>query len=106
MYLSIRESMEKKGVHRAKTEIARACLLSCTRDVLQEPGDFRTTEIGVQYEPCSFANAGLESLLFQRIALSSGAAVLPDDRIVDGASALSLPEQGRFSLIGNTNCCN
>ena len=43
------------------------------------------------------------ALPFQAIAEVRGAAVLPDDRVVDGSPGLPIPDDGRFTLVGDAN---
>ncbi len=40
---------------------------------------------------------------FERVAEAGGAAILPDDRVVDGLAGLAIPEHGRLALVGDAD---
>ena len=43
------------------------------------------------------------TLRFELIAKSGGAAILPDNRVVDGLAGCTVPNDGRFALIGDAD---
>ncbi len=67
-------------VDRAEHRAAVAGAFAQARDVLQQPGDLRGREVGVEHEAGSRAHERLVPLGAQPLAQRRGAAVLPDDR--------------------------
>ncbi len=67
-----------------KTARPRSAALAQAVDVAQQPLDLRGREVGVEQEPRARPHQGLVAGLTQLVAALGGAAVLPDERTVQG----------------------
>ncbi len=69
--------------------------------VLEHPLPLRRREVAVEDEPGSLPHEGQVARLLQFLAPLGGAAVLPDDRPVQGLAALQVPGDGGLALVGD-----
>ena len=70
-------------------------------DIFENPRDFCSAEIGVENKPCAFAKDMGRWLEF--FATFGGATALPNNSVVKGLAGVHVPNDGGFSLIGNSN---
>ena len=87
------------GVDRPEAHAARAARSRRPVDVLEQPLDLRGGEVGVDHEPGALAHERLEALRAQLVAARGGAAVLPDDRVVQRRPAALVPRDDRLALV-------
>ena len=71
--------------------------------VLQEPGELRSAEVGVEHEAGDLPHSRLVPPGLEAQALLSRPAILPDDGFVNRLSGVSFPKQGRLSLVGDAD---
>ena len=72
-------------------------------DVVENPRDLAAGKIGVDDEPGAFSNEVFVAVAFQAIAEIRRPTVLPDDRVVDGLSSLTVPHDGGLALVGDAD---
>ena len=65
--------------------------------------DLGAGEVGVDHEAGAFADEGFVAVALQAIAEIRGAAVLPDDRVVDRLAGLAVPDDGGLALVGDAD---
>ncbi len=91
------------GVDVSKEQIARFGPFPRARDIVQNPTNLRTGEVGGQWQPGRAEETFAVTGLFQLPADLVRAGVLPDDGIVDRFAGFPIPEEGRLPLIGDAN---
>ena len=70
-------------------------------DVLQQPGDLRGREVGVEDQAGALPDQRLVPGGAQLLAARGGAAVLPDDRVVQRLAGRRVPDADRLALVGD-----
>ncbi len=88
-------------VDRAEHGAAVAGALAQAGDVLQQPGDLRGREIGVEHEPGARADERFVPVGAQPLAQRRRAAVLPDERAMQGLARGGVPHADRLALVGD-----
>ena len=106
MYAAAREIPNEPGFHRAEEQPALVGELLRLGDVVKYPLYLCAGEICVDEQTCFILYIFLKPLLFKLLAVGSGAAALPDYRIVDGLARLPVPEDGGLTLIGDADARN
>ena len=94
---------DQVAVDRAEGQLAGFGSFARAGDILQQPGDFRAGEVGVSDQPGRAQDRLVEALGFERVAEGGGAAVLPDDGVMDGLAAAAVPDQGGFALAADAD---
>ena len=84
-----------------KTASPRLGGLAHPVDVLQDPLDLAAGEVGRRRQPGLAADHVAAAVAVQRAGDPVGAGVLPDDRVVVGATGLPVPHHGRLALVGD-----
>src|SRR5260370_41408549 len=102
MHPAFRETPHQEGVDVSEQCIASLRLFANTRDVIQYPFDLGAREIRIGYQARACANFFVEAFRFQLIANRNSQTALPDDGIENGLSCVLVPDDSRFTLIGNT----
>src|SRR5581483_12254642 len=69
--------------------------------VLEEPGDLGRGEVGIEQQAGLGGDGALVALRLERAAPVGGAAVLPDDRAVDGPAGAPVPDDAGLALVGD-----
>ena len=90
------------GVHVAEDQLAGLGGLAGALDVVEDPLDLGTGEVGRQRQ----ADALLVLVLVAATEFLDdlvGAGVLPDDRVVDRLTGLAVPHQSGLALVGDTD---
>ncbi len=72
-------------------------------DVVEQPGDLAGGEIRIEQQAGLGRDLGLVAGVAQGGAIFGGAAVLPDDRIVDRLAGRTVPDHGGLALIGDAD---
>ena len=91
------------GVDRAEDRPAALRALAQTRHVLEQPLDLGGGEVGVEHQPGPLAHEILDARRAQLLAARGGAAVLPDDGVVQRLAARGIPNTDRLTLIGDAD---
>ena len=104
MRLAFGEAPEQVGVDGPESELSPLGPFARAFYVVEDPGDFGAREIGVEHEAGLLLDPRFVGLVFELANHACGAAVLPDDGIVDGFAGLAVPDHGGFALVGNANC--
>ena len=73
------------------------------RNVVEDPGDFRGREIGIQYQARSCMHDRFGTITPQPFANVGCPAVLPDDGGRDWLTGLPIPDHRGFTLIGDAD---
>ena len=94
-----RQSPEQERVNRAEGELARFGALANALDVVQDPRNLGTREIGVEPQSRLFGHRGFDTVILLRLAVVRCAAILPDNGIEHGFARFPVPDHGRLTLI-------
>ncbi|KAG0163130.1 hypothetical protein DFQ30_000701 [Apophysomyces sp. BC1015] len=94
---------DQPAVVRAECELTLRRALACAVDVVQNPSNLRRGEVCVDRQAGLCADLAFEPSRLKPGAKIGGAAVLPDDRVIDRQPRLSIPYDRRFALIRNPN---
>ena len=106
MHLSSCKHPDEPGVYGSETKLAFFSLLTRTFHVVENPSDLGCTEICVDDESCLAADKIGASVFLEAVAEFGCPSVLPYDCIVDRCSCFSIPYDGGFSLVCDTDCCD
>ncbi|KAI1697211.1 hypothetical protein Ddc_19864 [Ditylenchus destructor] len=101
MDLAVRELPDQPAVDGAEGQLAALGLLARAGHVLQDPLQLGPREIRVHHQPRLALDQRPVSALSQLGAARLGAAVLPDDRVMDGPAGLAVPHQRGLALVGD-----
>ena len=92
---------DQPGIDRPEGETPLLRHPAGTGNVIEDPGDLGPGEVGVRHEAGLFPDQRSEPLRFQAVAGGGGAAVLPDDGVIDRPARRTLPDDRRFPLVGD-----
>ena len=106
MHCAMRELPDQPAVHRAKGQLAVVSLLACAGDVVQQPFEFGSRKIGIDQQAGFGLDGFGQATLAQLGAYRLGAAVLPDDGMVDGQAGSAVPDDRRLTLVGDAHGMN
>jgi hypothetical protein len=73
------------------------------RQMIEDPGDLGPGEVGVRDKARPLPDERFQPLCFQAVAGGRGAAVLPDDGVMDRPARGALPDHRRFPLVGDAD---
>ena len=74
-----------------------------TRDMIENPGDLRGAEIGIEPQARLLADHRLAAVGAELVADAGRAAILPDDRGMDRLAGRPVPDDDRLALIGDAD---
>src|SRR5579862_822115 len=94
---------DEPGIDRAEREFAGFGDGARARNILQKPGDLAGREVRIDEEAGTLLDKRTAAIVAKAVAEIGGAAILPDDRVVNGLSCFSIPEDRRLALIGNSD---
>ena len=94
-----RELEDQPRVDRPEHGATVSRALAQAVDVIEQPLHLRRREVWVEHQPRALAHERFVSLLAQLRAARGGAAVLPDDRVVQRLAALRVPHADRLALV-------
>lgn len=100
---SLGQFPDQPGVDRAKRKAAAPGKGAGPFDVLEDPSELGSGEVGVHDQAGPAANRSDEFVRLELIAHSCRATVLPDDRVADRLSGLAIPDEGRLALVRDAN---
>ena len=95
------EVPDQPAVHRAAAKLPLLCPLPGTRDIVQQPLELGTGEIGINQQPRFLLYSLYPAISLQLIADGSGAAALPDDGVAHRLTGCSVPQNGGLPLVGD-----
>ena len=90
-------------IYRAETELASLRPISDAFHMVKDPFDFCSREISVDHQACLLMDATRPALGFQLLTVVGCTPILPNNRIIDRETGLTIPNDGCLSLIGDTN---
>ena len=97
------EAPQEKAVDRAERDLAFGGALTQPRHLVEHPADLRCREIRIDHEPGALRDRVPETGSTPFLAKRRGAAVLPNDRIVHGATARPVPQHRGLALVRDTD---
>ena len=97
------ELPNEPAVHGAEAQASLTGEVAGVVDVLKDPADLGAAEVGVDEQAGLLAYLLREAEGLEGVAVLGGAAVLPDDGVIDGFAGLGVPDYGGFPLVGNTD---
>ena len=106
MGLSAGETPDQKTVDGAEQQLSGFGTAARALNRVENPFDLGAGEIGIEQKPGGVAHHVLMAIIAQNLANLGGAAVLPDDGVVDGAAGGFIPDHGGFALIGDADASN
>jgi hypothetical protein len=96
-----RQSPEQERVDGAAGKLAAPGTRTCSRDVIEQPGELGGGEVGIEQQPGSRSHEILRPLSPKPCAGLRGAPILPDDRPVDRPPRGAVPHDDRLTLVGD-----
>src|SRR5579883_3668928 len=84
MHAAAGEAPQQKGIDRSEGKLAALGGGPRAGYVIEEPGNLAAGEIRIEEEARARRDQGLEAIRGETAAILRGAAVLPDNRVVDG----------------------
>src|SRR6478672_3633508 len=99
------ETPQQETVDRAEGQFSALGARPRSGHMIEDPGNLRRRKIGVEHQPGSRADIGLGPRRLELRTKVACAAILPDDRAMDGLSRRSIPNDHRFSLVGDADAC-
>ena len=106
MEFALRQFPDQPGIHGTEGEFAGLGEGAGAGDVIEDPGDFRRGEIGVDQQSGALLDQRLAAIAAKALAEIGGAAILPDDRVVDGLTGLAVPDDRGLALVGDADRSN
>jgi len=100
VHLAAGEAPQQKAVDGAEGKPAGLRQGTRAVHVVEQPGDLAGGKIRIEQQPRLGRDLRLMAACAQRIAKIGGAAVLPDDGIVDGLAGGAIPDNRGLALIG------
>src|SRR5262249_38046841 len=88
-----------EAVDRAEGELAALRALARAGNLVEQPGDLRAREIGIEQESRAFAHERLGAAGLEACADVGRAPVLPDDRTMNGPTGRAVPHDGGLALV-------
>jgi hypothetical protein len=104
-HLAVRQAKQQPGVHRAEHRLPRLRAASQAGHVLQQPLDLGGGEVRVEHQAGALADQRRLAMFGELRAARRGAAVLPDNRPVNGPAGIALPHAHRLALIRDAQGC-
>ena len=95
------QAPEQEAVDGAERQVACFGGGAGAVDGIEQPGDLGGGEIRVQAQSGAGGDQIAVAGLIQALAQGGGAAVLPDDGVVDGSAGSAVPEDDRLALVGD-----
>ena len=97
---TLRYFVNQPGIDGAESQVSDVCSAMSILGMVQEPGEFRAREIGIENQAGALAETWLQAFVFECFAERRRSAALPDDGVVYGTTRISIPEHCRFPLVG------
>ena len=94
---------DQKAVDGAETQFAGGGAIARAVHLVENPGQFRRGEIGVEKKAGLFRHHGFLAGILHHRADIGRAPVLPDDGIMDRLAGGAVPDHGGFALVGDAD---
>src|ERR1700739_1371336 len=106
MNLALRQLPDEPAVDGAEGEFPGLGQASGAGDVIQNPRDLTSRKKGIDQQTGALLDHGSVTILPELFAKIGGAAVLPDDRVVNGFAGFAIPDDRGLTLVDDANGCN
>ncbi len=103
MERAAREVPHEPAVHGTERELPLSGAFACARNVIEYPTDLGRGEVRVDRQAGLGAHHRGATAFAQGVAIIVGAAVLPDDCVVDRFAGGAVPHHGGLALIGDAD---
>ena len=103
VHLAAGQPPDQEAVDRAGEKLAALGALARAFHIVEQPGDLGAGKIGVEQQAGLFREFLLQPLLLQLLAERRGAAVLPDDGVVDRLAGRLVPDDDGLALVGDAD---
>ena len=97
---------DQKAVDSAKQQITGLGPRPRIRHGVQNPLQFGAREIRIQQQAGLLPHTVLMARAAQLFADCAGAAILPDDCVVDGRAGVAIPDHCGLALVGDADACD
>ena len=97
---------DQPSVDGSEENVASLSLFSQSRVLLEEVGNFRSGEVGIEKESRLFSESLLVSLVLQAGADGGTCTALPYDGVGHRLARVSVPEDRRLALVGDPDGCH
>ena len=103
VYGSVGQLPNQPGIYSAEEELALLGARACTRHLVQQPGQFGRREIRINDQARRISDVGLQAIRLHAGTELGCALVLPNQRVMYGLPTVAIPDDRRFSLVGDTD---
>ncbi len=97
------EARREPAVDGAEGQLAGQGALAGALDRVEQPGDLAGGEVRVEQQPRGGPHLVADARVLEAVDDAGRAAVLPDDRVVDGLQRLAIPDHRRLALVGDAH---
>ena len=104
MRFAASETPQEIGIDGTEEQVARKCPFPGAVDMIKDPLQLGTGEIGIQQQAGFSRDRGFEASFAELFTKIGSAPVLPDNRIVYGLTGNPVPDQRGFTLIRYADC--
>jgi len=101
VHASAGQAPDQPAIHRAESQFAALGARTGAGHCLQDPRQLGAGEIGIEQQAGALAEQGLQPLGLECIAGGGGAAILPDDGVVNRPPGGAFPDQRGLALVGD-----
>ena len=95
------QSPQQEAVDRPEGELAAIGAGAHAGDIVEDPAQLGRREIRVEQQPGARPDERFAAVLLELRAICGGAAVLPDDRVVDRLACRAVPHDDGLALVGD-----
>ena len=74
--------------------------------MIENPLHFGAGEVRVNHQTGVVADVIFHAVTLQAFADFGGTAALPDNRVINRFAGFTFPDDGGFTLVSNTDCCD
>ncbi len=97
------EAIDQETVDRAEADFALHGFFAKAADAVEKPFQLRAGKVGVEQQTSLFGKERLQSPSFQILANWCSTAILPDNGPMHGLACITVPQHGRFALVGDAD---
>ena len=101
--LAAGEMPDEPAIDGAEGELAALGAGACAGHIVENPRDLGRGEVGIEDQAGLCETVFASAAGFEARAMSGGAAVLPDDGVMDGLAGCALPDDDGFALVGDAD---
>src|ERR1700751_42736 len=103
MNSSFGEIPNQPGIDVTKSKFAAFGSLTDTGNILQDPGDLCTREIGVDHQARLFCNYRFHPLCSHFVTHRGGTTILPNDCVINRFTRFAVPHKRSLALVRDAN---